>query len=266
MSHLPAYREIVVTRLRSFLVYRQNVAFLLLILVLQVFVLTKVWTALYAGADAVNGLSLSAVLTYLTIANLQHWALQDIEVSLYVQSRVREGHVVFDLLRPQPYVGQLVAHLVGSSLGMVGFAIAALPVLMLVGTLSLPASPAAFGLWLASMLLGFAVATMINLSLALAAFWTTEIMGVTMLYQLVGQFFAGTLLPLTFLPDALATLAAFLPFQATTYTPVVVYVGQLTGSDAVRAVGVQALWVLLLGLAVRLLWQRASRRLFVQGG
>jgi hypothetical protein len=79
-----------------------------------------VWTALYDGADTVNGMTLSAMLVYLTIANLQNRALQDIDVSLYLQSRAREGKVAFDLLLPQPFVGRLDPRCTGFRWGLVG--------------------------------------------------------------------------------------------------------------------------------------------------
>jgi ABC-type uncharacterized transport system permease subunit len=263
---MPTYREIIRLRLRSVFAYRQNVFFMLAIVVMQIFVLRKVWTALYAGADTVNGMSLSAMLVYLTIANLQTWALQDSEVSSYIQNRVREGQIAFDLLRPASFVPQVMAHLVGSSIGMGALAIVMLPFVAFAGTLAAPASAAAFGTWLVSLLLGYAIAMMINLIIGMLSFWTTEVIGLRMLYQLINQFLAGAMVPLTFFPATLASIARLLPFQATTYTPVSIYVGQLTGSAAAKAIGVQVVWVGLLALGVYLLWRVARRRVFVQGG
>lgn len=261
-----AYRQIAHCRLRSLLTYRQNVFFLLAIVTIQIFILTKVWTALYDGAPVRNGIPLSAMLTYLTIANLQNWALQDIDVSLYYQSRVREGQVVFDMLRPVPFVSQMFAHLVGSSIGMAGFAVVALPFVALAGHLSAPASPGALAGWLVSLLLGYVVATLISIIIAMLSFWTTEVVGLTMLYQLVNQFLAGALVPIALFPGTLRRIAELLPFQATAYTPVSIYVGRLTGAAAGRAMAVQMLWVVLLTLMACLLWRSSQRKVFVQGG
>jgi ABC-type uncharacterized transport system permease subunit len=263
---MPAYRQIVRGRLRSVLAYRQNVFFMLAIVVMQIFVLRKVWTSLYAGAETVNGISLRAMLVYLTIANLQTWALQDSEVSSYIQNRVREGQIAFDLLRPPSFVPQVLAHLVGSSIAMGALAVVMLPFVAFAGTLALPASPAAFGTWLVSLLLGYGIAMMINLVIGMLSFWTTEVIGVRMLYQLINQFMAGAMVPLTFFPPTLETIAKLLPFQATTYTPVSIYVGQLAGVAAAKAIVVQLLWVGLLAIGVHFLWRVARRRVFVQGG
>jgi ABC-type uncharacterized transport system permease subunit len=263
---MPAYVEIMRGRVRSTMAYRVNTAFQLAVVVVQVFILHKVWTALYAGATEVNGLTLNALLGYLTIANLQNWALQQPEMSYYVSQRVREGQIAFDLIRPAGFVQQLTAHFAGAQLVMAFFTVVALPVVALLGSFATPASPQAFGLWLLSMLCGGAVALLLNLIMAMTAFFTTEIGGVLLLYYLINQFLAGALIPLSFFPDVLRTIADLLPFRATTYTPASIYIGHLSGETALRAIAMQALWVLLLAIGVRLLWRAAKRRVVVQGG
>lgn len=264
--NVPAYLEIIRGRLRIAVTYRQNAAFLLAAVVMQIFILRVVWTSLYGETEVVNDVNLSSMLVYLTIANLQNWALQDPSVSSYIHSRVREGQVAFDLLRPAGFVPQMLAHLVGSSLAMVLFAVAALPVVALAGTLGPPVSAAAFATWLVSLLCAYLVALLLNLILGMVAFWTMEITGIGVLYYLVNQFFAGALVPLDFFPEGLGVLARLLPFQATTYTPVAIYVGRITGTDALLAIGVQVVWIAVLVLFARLLWRAAVRRVIVQGG
>jgi ABC-2 type transport system permease protein len=263
---VPAYLQIVKSRLKTAVTYRQNVFFLLVIVVVQIFILRKVWTALYQGHSTVNGLTLHAMLVYLTIANLQNWVLQDPTISMYMYERVREGQVAFDLVRPVGFVPQMFAHLAGSSFSTALFAVAALPVIAFAGVLDAPASASAFGLYLLSFVLGYVITTLLTLMVGMIAFWTMEISGMTMLYYLVNQFFAGALVPVSIFPGPLRILAELLPFQATTYAPVAIYVGRLTGGEAWKAIAIQVVWVVLLGLASRAMWRRALRRVVVQGG
>ncbi|WP_399096324.1 ABC transporter permease [Streptomyces sp. BBFR2] len=266
LRNMPAYLQIVRGRLRIAVTYRQNALFMLAVVIVQIFILRKVWTALYGEAGVVNGVALADVLVYLTIANLQNWAMQDFAVGSHLYALVREGRIVFDILRPAGFVPQMLAHLVGGALAMVLFAVAALPLVALVGTLGPPASPAAFGYWLISLLCAFGISMLLNLIVSLSAFWTTEIGAFSMLVTLISQFLAGALIPLYFFPDALRTVAELLPFQATTFTPVALYGGQLAGGEAVQAIGVQLLWIVLLAGAARLIWSRALHRIVVQGG
>lgn len=263
---VPAYLQIVKSRLKTAATYRQNVFFLLLIVIVQIFILRKVWTALYQGHAVVDGLTLHALLVYLTIANLQNWVLQDPTVSMYMYERIREGQVAFDLVRPVGFVPQMFAHLAGSSCATVMFAVVALPFVAFAGALGPPTSPNALGLYLISFVLGYLITTLLTLMVGLIAFWTTEISGLTMLYFLINQFFAGALVPVSVFPGPLRIVAEILPFQATTYAPVAIYVGRLSSASAFKALGIQAIWVVLLGFAVRAMWHRALRRVVVQGG
>jgi ABC-2 type transport system permease protein len=264
--NLPAYRQIVRIRIRTALVYRANTFFLLLLMVIQIFILRKVWTALYAGQSTVDGLSLHSLLVYLTIANLQTWILQDPTVNRYMHQRIREGQVAFDLVRPAGFIPQMFAHIAGSSVAVASVGLVALPVIAFAGVLAPPASGQALGMYLVSLLLGYLLSVLLTLLLGMVAFWTMEVSGLNMLYMLVNQFFAGALVPISLFPTPLRVVADLLPFQAMTYGPVAIYVGGITGSGALVVIAVQSAWLVFLGGAAWLLWRRALHRVVVQGG
>ena len=263
---LPAYLQIVRGRIKTAATYRQNIFFLVAICVVQIFVLRKVWTALYQGHRVVDGMTLHTLLVYLTLANLQNWVLADSTVSRYMYDRIREGQVAFDLVRPTGFVPQMFAHLVGSTCSTMLFALVALPFVALAGTLGMPHSADAFLLYVVSLVFGYGITLLLTLLLGMIAFWTMEISGLTMLYFLVNQFFAGALVPISIFPGPLRILAEILPFQTTTYSPVAIYVGRLRGEQAFQAIAVQLLWLALLCLAARVVWRRALHRVVVQGG
>jgi ABC-2 type transport system permease protein len=64
------------------------------------------------------------------------------------------------------------------------------------------------------------------------------------------------------MPGWLRTAVEWLPLQATVFTPVAIYLGK----DGWGGIGVQAMWLVLLGAAVVLVWRRALHRVVVQGG
>lgn len=78
--------------------------------------------------------------------------------------------------------------------------------------------------------------------------------------------FSGLLLPISFFPGWAAAVLKLLPFQAITYLPNAVLTGKETGAGVMQALGVQALWFVLLLIPIYVLWNRARTRLFVQGG
>jgi ABC-type uncharacterized transport system permease subunit len=98
------------------------------------------------------------------------------------------------------------------------------------------------------------------------AFWTLETNGVGLLYLYVNQFFAGALIPLWFFPDWLRTLAELLPFQTQAFLPLSLYFGRLQGTEALRALGIEVFWCVVLWVSAIVVWKRAIRRIHIQGG
>jgi ABC-2 type transport system permease protein len=105
-----------------------------------------------------------------------------------------------------------------------------------------------------------------GLLMGMIAFWTLETSGIQAIYRFANLFFAGGLVPLWLFPQTVRTVAELLPFQTQANIPVSIYVGRLAGADALRGLGVQAVWVVILGLLVRVMWGRAMRKVVIQGG
>ena len=66
-----------------------------------------------------------------------------------------------------------------------------------------------------------------------AAFWITDVRGVTTLALTVSLFFSGMVLPLTFFPSWLRAIAHALPFASIVQTPIDVWLGKHHGSSLV---------------------------------
>jgi hypothetical protein len=55
--------------------YRLNLAMELVGLLLKIYLLKVVWTAVYAGQSVVDGIELRHVIIFITLANLQMWLI-----------------------------------------------------------------------------------------------------------------------------------------------------------------------------------------------
>ncbi|MCL4544271.1 MAG: ABC-2 family transporter protein [Chloroflexi bacterium] len=263
--NLPAYFQLMALWPQLFAAYRFNIVFEIVGLLLQVFLLKTVWTAVYAGRPIVSGLPLPTLIAYLTLTNLQLWVMWP-QISQMMQERIREGLVALDMARPVGFLQQMYCHQLGGTLAIGPFFLLTLPFAWLVGGLTAPASPASGALYVVSVLLGYLIGMLVALLTGLIAFWTLEASGITMIQTFVAQFFAGALVPIWFFPPALLVVAKVLPFQSEGFVPVAIYLGQLEGSAALRALGLQVFWVVALAALARLVWSRAHRRVVVQGG
>jgi ABC-type uncharacterized transport system permease subunit len=234
-------------------------------MLLQVFLLRAIWEAVYAGQAQLDGRPLSLVIAYVTIATIQNWLLSP-NIAYFLAERVRDGSVGIELVRPVSFLGRLIAQQGGETAFALPFAIAAFPLAVLVGGMQPPASPAAAALYALSFGLAYGIMVLIGVAIGLASFWTIEIFGFVMIYRVITAFFGGALMPLWFFPAPLRTVADLLPFQSMLFVPIAIYLGQLAGAEAVRAIGLQLLWVLAFSVAVQVGWRRTMGRVVVQGG
>jgi ABC-2 type transport system permease protein len=264
-ANLPAYLQIANLWVQIAFTYRVNLAMELVGVLLKIFLLKVVWIAVYAGQGAVEGVELRHVISFITLANLQMWLIFPL-LAWHIQERIREGQIAVDLARPVPFLGQLLANQVGGTLAVAPFAALAFPLALLVGGLEPPASATAGLLYLVSMLLAYLVTTLLGMLMGLIAFWTLQAEGLQAIYGFVSQFFAGALVPLWFFPPALRLVASWLPFQAQAFIPLSLYMGQVPDGQVAGALGLQLFWVAALFGICWLVWQRAMRRVIIQGG
>ncbi|MDN3255282.1 ABC-type uncharacterized transport system permease subunit [Streptomyces sp. DSM 42143] len=259
---LPA---IVVTRVRVALMYRTNSIVLGVAALVQILLVNAVWTAAYRSGAGAGAPPLETLLVYVTLAGLHSWLLADSVIS-DVQDRVVKGTFLFDLVRPVGFLTQMAAQQTGYAASVLLFMLPALPVVLLGGALSPPDGTVAGLAYPLSLGLGFLVHTLISVLIGLSAFWTIKLEGIGYVYRYLSQFMAGAFAPLSMFPGWLAGVADVLPFQAMTYVPVAIYVGELTGNALVEALAVQAGWLVVLNLMALVVWRRAVRKVVVQGG
>ena len=74
------------------------------------------------------------------------------------------------------------------------------------------------------------------------------------------------MIPLWFMPEGVKRVLEFLPFSSIYFTPVQIYLGQLTYGEIALKCGIQILWIVLIYLLGDFLWRKGQKKLIVQGG
>ncbi len=265
VANIPAWRELIRASIRFQFMYRFSVIMGILLAGVTIYLLTVVWTSAYAGQDEVGGIPLKLMLVYLTISNLQSWYLKP-GIGFDIVDRVREGQIGFDLTRPVSYPSQLIATAAGDQLGMLPMVVVALPVAAVLGELAAPPSWQAGVGYLASFIIAWFIAVELAMIIGLVAFWTLEMTGFMMVYNLVGGFATGALVPLWFMPDLLRQAVQLLPFQSIVYVPVSIYIGIPATGSMYTAMALQVFWAVVLAGVIAIVWKRALYRTVIQGG
>lgn len=121
-------------------------------------------------------------------------------------------------------------------------------------------------LFLVSISLGFLVLISFSMLVYISAFYTISPIGIRILAISVVDFFAGGIIPIPFFPDALQPVMNALPFASMQNTPFLIYTGHTSGTDALKSIGLQLIWLAALLVIGRLLMRRALRKVIVQGG
>ena len=132
--------------------------------------------------------------------------------------------------------------------------------------ISAPSSVPAFLLFLVSTLLGTSVLTAFAMIVYISSFYTVTTIGVRTVAVSMTELFAGALIPLPFFPDAVRRVVDLLPFASIQSTPLLIYVGEISGADALYRMGLQAAWLVILTVFGVLWMKRSLRRVVVQGG
>lgn len=97
-------------------------------------------------------------------------------------------------------------------------------------------------------------------------FYTTSSKGLISIYGVVADFFAGGVIPIPFMPQALQVVSYILPFRLVTDLPYRLYTGNISINEGIASIIIQCTWILISMLLGALIMKRASKRIVVQGG
>ena len=233
--------------------------------------LISIWSAIWDNSSAVQAeFSRLELITYIgmgQVLDLARMGLANRRVIYRPMGHILSGRVVLDMTRPLDMQAMRMAE--WGAVLVYDTLLVALPiwiVLRLAWGIEGPASAGAGLMFAVSFALGWMVTSAINFIVTVLLVWTVDGLGLNMAKVALQQFFSGSLIPLTLMPAWLGLFAAALPFRAVVFTPVYIYLGKLTGTAALGAIGLQAVWLAALILLGRLLWRKALPNVLVYGG
>jgi ABC-2 type transport system permease protein len=233
-------------------------------LVLRVYILRSLWTALYAQNAAPINLPLHSMITYATVAMLMSLVLE-VDGTRLIREKVREGTIATDLMKPISLPLYFFSDGAGQTLLHALLVIPALLCSLLLVHIDVP-SPAVFAAFLLAFLLGYCVNFFVNFLMNSIAFWTLETFAVQLIVRWASDLLSGQIIPLTFFPGVLGRIVFALPFAAIYSTPLLIYVGIIPPSDWLASFGVQLVWLVLFAALSAAVWRAASRKVVIQGG
>ena len=112
----------------------------------------------------------------------------------------------------------------------------------------------------------YLIRSLVLFSLGMITFWTTRVSAIYEAYFIAELLLSGRLVPMQLLPDWARTVAWLFPFPWTFGFPITALTGPITNTELAVGLGMQALWIAISALVVRLVWRRAVRHYSAVGG
>ena len=260
------YIEMIRIRFLMMLAYRTNYYSGILIYTINIGAYYFLWQAIYSGKENIESLSISQMTTYIAIAWMAR-AFYFNNIDREIAMEIQEGRVAVELIRPYNYLGMKVMQGLGE--GIFRFAFFSIPGMVIVTLLFSITNYDEFSnvvIFLAyALIFSFIINTQINLMTGMLTFFLFNNSGIMDAKRVVIDLFSGLLLPISFYPLWAQKAMVFLPFQAISYIPSMIFSEGIQGSKLYEALLFQVIWAIILIIPIVLIGT-ARKRLIVQGG
>jgi ABC-2 type transport system permease protein len=234
------------------------------------FMYIMIFEAFYDHSLYTPPISLKELITYIWLqqaflAFIMLW-FRDNELFHLITS----GNIAYELCRPCDMYGFWYAKLLAQRLSSA--LLRCFPILIVAFLLSdpyrmtVPPNFAAGVLFLLSLILGLLLLVAISMFIYISVFITMSPVGSLLVFGVIGEFFAGLIIPIPLMPEWLQNVAYLLPFRLTADFPFRVYSGHIPQNEAIIGIFEQFVWLMILVWLGRIAMNKVLRRVVVQGG
>ena len=233
--------------------------------IIEVVVYVFVWYAIYNQTGQINGFSIEEMATYyilvVTLTPLSLWGInEDIAYS------IRKGYITKELLNPISYF----KYYFGKELSEIGFGIL-IGILTFIActifwTVLMPVNVWAFIGFICIILLNIPISYFFQMIVGTCGFYTDAIWGMQILRKSIISIFSGLIAPLTMFPIWFQNIANILPFKEFFYTPINIYLGKIQGIEILWIIVKQAIWVLIMYVIAKAFFNKAVKKVTINGG
>ncbi len=232
---------------------------------LRMFIFWEIYKALYGGRQEIDGITMSMVTTNFILS-------MGLDAVFYINDyflpdKIWNGSITTELLRPMSFKGRMIAENLGNAAFHLLFRfVPALVIACLVMGILPPAGGVMLVLFVISAVLGYGVLWTISFAVQMFAFWLVNVWSMITIKNVFVNVLSGTMIPLWFMPEWMEGVLKFTPFSSIYFTPVQIYLGQLSIGEIVVKCVVQVVWILVIYMIGDILWRCGQKKLVVQGG
>lgn len=251
--------------------YRINFFFFILGDILRCFINYFLWHAVFTsgGEKTFAGFSETDMVVYIFISFLTS-VIAYSDGSYAVGEEIRDGNIAMRMIKPIRFDLAFLFQELGERLititlifvpMMLGVEVYKFAVTGVIGFNILN-----FILYLFSLILAYLITFYFNVCYGYSAFILKNLWGANFLKDCIVGFLSGGVIPLAFLPPAVAVTLNLLPFASQTYIPVMMCVGMFDVPTIIYSFTLQIFWLIFFIILQQIIWNACVKRMSVQGG
>lgn len=241
--------------------YRGSLLIWLMGNLVSLLVMVAVWLSVGTSNSLVGGYTKSGLITYYVFSGFLWWIV-GWHCFEWVREIIKDGTITTqNLTKPlsfywQVFFEELGWHTVGTPIGLLA-SLFSLFIVSQFTPLSLEFHNLIF--LIPSLIIGTLIIFTINITLGLLTFFFTETESLNHIIWAGIFIFGGQSVPLSFFPGIFQTIVQFLPTRYMLSFPLELLFGKLTSWEIAWGFGVGLIWVAVLCLAYKILWNRGTK-------
>lgn len=250
------------------LTYRVSVVVYRFAEMFETLILIGMWTLIYSQSTGlIKGYTLPEMLTYVLIGGFCAAVTRNF-IHGTISRDIDKGDLSLFLVKPVSYIkyniysqiGGLVLTLfvsIASQLAIIAF---------FLGKLVINSDAKVLVLMFCMLVLAFFIEMLIGLIVGFFAFWVgEEVGGFQQCAAVLKKFFSGGYFPLSLLPLSFSFVGYYLPFAYSYFVPAQLYLGKIDSQAAIKGIGIQLIWIIILSIVVRVMWNRGLKQYEASG-
>jgi ABC-2 type transport system permease protein len=264
------YLHVINIGIQNTLVYRVNFFIRAVFGLVPLMATIFLWRAVYAGKGEpdIAGYTIGGMVSYYLLVTIVDALTGVTEDDWQIAADIKDGNINQFILKPIDYMLYRLSLFFSGRL--IYTATAFFPVLVFIllqrQYFVAPASPAIFGVFLASLIMTALLQFFMSYTMAMLAFWVLEVSTFIFILFAFEYVAGGHLFPIDILPPPLAQALQYSPFPYQMFFPVSVYLGRIEGAELWRGLAIQFFWTSFFFLLARFVWSRGIRKYTAVGG
>lgn len=252
------YASVFTTTVQEYFAYRLN---MVMWRIRQIFVFLIpffIWSSVFRQEDTIYGYSFAGLITYLfgtTILRSLVMGSRTVDLGWMINS----GYLTIALLKPISNFKFMFTRDLADKLFNLSFIILEIPLLFIIFRPPVFIQTAIIPILASLVSIVFAVLIyfFINIMFGSIGFWSRDVWAPRFLLMVVMEFATGAMFPLDMLPEIGQKILYLTPFPYLLFSPLKIYLGQEV--NVPLRLLISSLWVIILYLAAKYIWNRGLR-------